>query len=234
MAKQMEDFQRRCGHVLLLGTGYESAPYWIYHSFGFRQVEGGRPGFMQFQSPDYSEFEALWFVPIGCKVVPACWKHWPLVSLLAALNTPAYLRSLTLPVWGRSLLEGPYVQFQYVWRNRPESVGMVLESEIGATLAFASLVPDPRWRGEVNLLDFFAHPGVGVLELEELLGALSLTEKPVQCYCDPRDTVKAVALEWAGFRRIATLPDQFQENGVWREAWLYARSDNAKNAVYVV
>src|SRR5689334_12172317 len=33
MARQMDHFRARDGHVLLLGTGFESPPYWIYHSF---------------------------------------------------------------------------------------------------------------------------------------------------------------------------------------------------------
>src|SRR5690242_18160125 len=36
MGHQMAHFRDRGGHELLLGTGYQSAPYGIYHSFGFR------------------------------------------------------------------------------------------------------------------------------------------------------------------------------------------------------
>ena len=36
MTYQMEDFRARNGRVLLLGTGYQRPPYYIYASFGFR------------------------------------------------------------------------------------------------------------------------------------------------------------------------------------------------------
>ncbi|HLJ54190.1 MAG TPA: GNAT family N-acetyltransferase [Chthonomonadaceae bacterium] len=44
----LQDFGRRDGRVLLLGTGFESAAYWIYHSFGFRSLNGG---FMRYDAP---------------------------------------------------------------------------------------------------------------------------------------------------------------------------------------
>src|ERR1041385_7049402 len=44
MRHQMEDFRRRDGRVLLLGTGYQSAPYYIYASFGFQDWTLHTPG----------------------------------------------------------------------------------------------------------------------------------------------------------------------------------------------
>ena len=41
LRRLMDDFRLRGGSVLLLGTGYESPAYWIYHSFGFRSLKGG-------------------------------------------------------------------------------------------------------------------------------------------------------------------------------------------------
>ena len=41
MARQMADMEAKGFRLLSLGTGFDSAPYWIYHSFGFRSVFGG-------------------------------------------------------------------------------------------------------------------------------------------------------------------------------------------------
>ncbi len=38
MRHQMRDFHRRNGHVLLLGTGYQSPAYHIYSRHGFRRL----------------------------------------------------------------------------------------------------------------------------------------------------------------------------------------------------
>src|SRR5207248_6496886 len=58
MGRLMEDFRQRNGRVLLLGTGFESAPYWIYHSFGFRSLKGG---FMRYDAPAAEGFDRNWF-----------------------------------------------------------------------------------------------------------------------------------------------------------------------------
>ena len=34
----MADFRERTGRALYLGTGYNSHPFYIYHSFGFESV----------------------------------------------------------------------------------------------------------------------------------------------------------------------------------------------------
>src|SRR5205823_5786125 len=38
MEQQMEDFRRRGGRYMALGTGYDSAPYHIYRGFGFESI----------------------------------------------------------------------------------------------------------------------------------------------------------------------------------------------------
>ncbi len=223
MRHQMEDFRQRGGHVLLLGTGYESPPYWIYHSFGFRQVEGGAPGFMRYTSGDYADFVQRSFAPAAYRPVKAGWKHWPLVALLASLPGSAYMRCPLLHVLGISLLEGPYCEFMADWGRRSGIPAAVLESETGAVVAFAAAIPDARWDYTIQWLDFFAHPNVGPEELVTLLHALPLPSGKTQCYADPRDAAKLAALEEAGFRREAVLPGQFQEEDAWRDVWLYSR-----------
>ena len=222
MRYQMADFRERGGHVLLLGTGYGSPAYAIYARHGFRDWTVGRPGYMRYDTEPQALFEARFFASLDGKPMPARWKHWPLVALLATLPTSACLRSLVLPLWGVGLLEGPYCQFMYQYGARSEASARVLESETGAVTAMATCVPDDRWPG-VWLLDVFAHPALPAKFLIPLIESLALPESKIQCYADPRDGQKIAALEQQGFQRMAILPVQFRKNDLWRDAWLYAR-----------
>jgi hypothetical protein len=224
MAHQMDDFRTRNGHVLLLGTGYQSPAYWIYHSFGFRDLPGASPGTMRFRRDDEPEFTTRFFAEAGVplRVVPARWKHWPLVALLASLPELPYLRSLTLEAWGVTLLEGPYCYFLARREEDERVAAAVLEAGNGAVAGVATLVPDERWPG-VSLLDVFAHPRVGAEDVAALVRALPAQAGKVQCFADPQDTLKTAALEQTGFVREAVLPGQFREGDTWRDAWLYGR-----------
>lgn len=221
MRRQMADFRRRDGHVLLLGTGYRSPAYRIYATHGFRDWPVGRPGTMRYDSVPQEAFEAQFFAPAPCTPAPAQWKHWPLVALLATVPVAATLRSLTLNLWGVGLLEGAYSQFLHTYASRPEACAAVLESETGAVTALATCVPDSRWPG-IQLLDLFAHPVATVEDLARLLRSLPLPDAPVQVYADVRDTQKIGALEALGFRKAAVLPDQIQDPDVRRDVWLYS------------
>ena len=49
----------RIGYAILtLGTGFESPPYWIYHSFGFRSIDGTSGRMKWLATPDA---ETSWF-----------------------------------------------------------------------------------------------------------------------------------------------------------------------------
>jgi len=220
MRHQMKDFRRRNGHVLLLGTGYQSPAYRIYENHGFRDWPVGHPGAMRYDRVPQAEFEATFFTSAPSHPVPARWKHWPLVALLATVPVPATLRSLTLNLWDVGLMEGSYSNFLYVYGARPEACAAVLESETGAVTALATCVPDSRWPG-IQLLDMFAHPVATVEDLARLLRSLPLPKSPVQSYADARDTQKIGALEAAGFQKAAVLPNQFIEKGARRDVWLY-------------
>jgi GNAT superfamily N-acetyltransferase len=228
MQHQMEDFRRRNGHVLLLGTGYQSAAYWIYHQFGFRDLEGASPGTMRYAvEPD---FESRFFAPAPGRPEPATWRHWPLVALLSSVPGPSYLRSLALDVWGVHLLEGPYCRFMAETSGRPDTRAAVLAAENGAVTAMATCLPDSRRHGDGQLLDLFAHPNARRDDLAALLRSLPLPDAPMQAYAEPRDTEKVAALEACGFQRTAVLPEQYRDGATWQDVWLYARrsGENAR------
>ncbi len=225
MQYQMEDFRARNGRVLLLGTGYQSAAYHIYESYGFTDWAGAESrGCMRYDNPVEPGFESRFFAHTSTKVVSAEWRHWALVALLAHIPFPdVRLRSVLMSVWGVALLEGGYCKFMAETAKDPAASAFALESETGAVVAFATCVPDNRWRGEVNLLDIVYHPNYTRLDLIPLLDAVPCHDKPTHCYADPRDREKIAALEQVGFRRAAVIPRLFTQNDVYRDGWLFLR-----------
>lgn len=224
MQHQMEEFRAREGRILLLGTGYQSAAYHIYESFGFKDWNHETSGRMRYDNPAAPDFESRFFAPAPTTATPARWKHWSLVSLLAHTPYPdVSLRSVHFNIWGVQLLEGAYCRFLLESSRNSEVAGVVLESETGAVVGCATRLPDSRWNRVVDLLDIFHHENVGRHDLMKLLEALPHTSKPTQCFVDPRDKEKVAALERFGFRREAVIPRQFAVEHHWRDTWLFIR-----------
>lgn len=226
MQHQMQDFRRRDGSVLLLGTGYQSTAYHIYHHFGFRDWPVGDRGLMRYDNPASPAFETEFFAAPPYRVAEAEWRHWPLVALLAAVPGERQLRSLALPAWGVSLQEGTYAGFMADHQRSDDSSALVLEASTGAVMAFASLIPDARWRRQVLLLDLFAHPNLSGPDLNQLVQAMLPTatdDRRIQCYADPDDAAKIAAITQTGFRREAVLSKQFKVNSEWRDVLLFGR-----------
>lgn len=222
MRHQMEDFRQRGGHVLLLGTGYQSAAYRIYESHGFRDWPVGSPGWMRYDTEPIGQFETGFFAPAANSPTPARWGHWPLVALLATIPPAFPLRNLAMNVWGVSMLEGPYCRLLSSIEERPDACAAVLESETGAVVAMTTCLSDSRWPG-IRLLDLFAHPDLSSEALTPLLESLPLPNARLQAYADPNDTQKIGALEKAGFQRATVLPNQYHANDAWHDLGLYVR-----------
>ncbi|MCS6776499.1 MAG: GNAT family N-acetyltransferase [Chloroherpetonaceae bacterium] len=222
MHYQMNDFRRRSGRILLLGTGYQSPAYHIYQRFGFRDWKTGRPGLMRYDAPEDPDFETRFFAPAPGTVEPAQWRHWPLVALLAAVPCHLPLRSITLNLWGTDLLEGPYCEFMHCYATAPNASARVLVSATGAVVAMATCVPDTRWHGPVHRLDLFYHPQWGTEALLPLLQALPLPER-TQCYADPHDAVKIHALQQTGWHLEAVLPRQYCIEGRWHAVHVFGK-----------
>lgn len=154
MAQQMEDFRSRGGGQLLLGTGFDSPAYWIYHGFGFRSVAEGS-GFIRYATQD--DFEAAYFEAAPTKAVDVQWKDWPRWNVLGAYAGGDYLRSIALNWWGMRDFEGGFLDTR-LRINEGKLQVKLLESDRGSIVGFASLEGDPRWKQATALLDFFVHP----------------------------------------------------------------------------
>ena len=216
MAHQMEDFRRRGGGLLILGTGYDSPPYWIYHSFGFRPLD--ETGFMRYASED--DFETNYFAPCPARVVGVNWRDWPRLCALASLDMGA-LCSISFNLFGRGNLEGAFIGLKRGLEERPDQVkAVLLESEKGAIVGCATILPDRRWRNESYLLDFFWHPDFSVYA-HSLLDKIEFPKVKIQCYVDSASPEKISLLEKAGFEKEATLKGQISWDGRTLDVMIY-------------
>ncbi len=218
MAAQMRDFRERGGRVLTLGTGYDSPPYWIYHSFGFRSiVEGSGAMWYWGQSEQAAD---LWRAPITGVASPL-WQHWPLVNLLCIQPDGDRLRHAARRLWGPRNFEGDFTQYKRDLEAEDSSiVARVLENEAGLVVGFASLEDDPLWGGAAALLDLLMHPTAWEAA-EDLLSAVLLPSKPIFAYAD-MDSPKNDVLLAHGFEQQASWPDWLPVGGEARgvNCWL--------------
>lgn len=221
MTRLMEDFRERGGRTLLLGTGFESAPYWIYHSFGFRSLKGG---FMRYDAPAAEAIARSWFAAgAACSAVPLERRHWPLLGLLGAQAEGEALRSAAWRLFGIGSLEGPVVRTLAAQSEGKGIAGVVLETEGGAVVGCATVHPTGSgmngWPG-VWLLDLFAHPDF-IAHFGQMLAGLKLPPGKIIAYADTGSSAKAAALEARGFEREGTLRGFLRSGPEPRDVWLY-------------
>jgi hypothetical protein len=220
MEQQMADFTKRGGGVLLLGTGYDSPAYWIYHSFGFRSISENS-GFMRFSTE--SDFETSHFAHGEVKAVDVQWKHWPLMNVLTSVRCIEVLRSLAFNIYGIASFEGGFLVLKKSLGEDQHRKAKLLESSSGAVVGCVMLDRDRRWRDKVYILDIFLHPNF-IAHYETLMNALELPEGKIQCYVDAKSPgEKIAALQQANFKREAILKNQFEWKNEWFDVFVYSR-----------
>jgi hypothetical protein len=198
MGAQNADFRARGGKRLVLGTGFESHPYWIYHSFGFRSLRGG---FMAFSVGDGADPTSDWYDPNGAVVAPCAWRHWPGLAILASTDLSDAFRSAAWDVADIGNLEWPYVRFMQMLREEHGVQGAVLEGRNGAALGWVTLTQMPAgycggWPG-TWLLDSYAHPAAAE-RLTDLLAALQVPAGKTLAWVPVGDEVRASACRSIG------------------------------------
>jgi hypothetical protein len=225
MAHQMDDFRRRGGGMLLLGTGYESPPYWIYHRFGFRPLD--KTGFMRYATED--DFEEGHFARCPAKVVEVNWRDWPRLCVLASIKDRGVLRSITFGLFGRDNLEEAFLGLKRGLEERPDQVrAILLQSERGAVVGCATIVPDHRWRNGPYLLDIFWHPRFSSYA-DLLISQIGFPTGKIQCYVDSLSPEKASFLERAGFEKEATLKGQIGWEGQALDVMIYGKIEISRS-----
>ena len=208
--------------MLTLGTGFETPPYWIYHRFGFRSIDGASGRMTWLAAP---EAEAGWFRPGATSVRPMRWDDWAPLNLLAYQPTAPdeeLPRSMVFRLTGHGSLEGSFLRVRLplpehqsprtaeALRQGLEAArlaALTLESEHGAAVGWAVLRPDDLALGEGWLLDCYVHPAFREAT-ERLLSAVPWPAgRRVAAYSGPPDGYRAAALRRAGFRQVAELPE---------------------------
>jgi GNAT superfamily N-acetyltransferase len=206
MPVAMDHLRRDGYHALTLGTGFETHPYWIYHSHGFRSIDGVSGKMKWLPEPD---FERRWFRSGDTTVRELRWDDWAPLNLLAfqpALAGEALPRSVLFNLKGQGNLEGPFQVVQRR-RRRGEAVeAFVLESETGATVGWAALQPDPLAFGNGRQLDLHIHPHFQH-DAAKLLSALPWwAGVRVAAHTTSATDYRASALRDADFAEVAQLP----------------------------
>ena len=204
MAAQMEDIRRLGFRILTLGTGFDSHPYWIYHSFGFRSVAPAS-GLMRWLA--VPEAEDQYLAPAAATVEPLRWGHWAGLNVLA-LRPVAPGESLprlpSLGAKGQHSVEGSFLGFMRRYRSLDTAQSRVLRSASGAVAGWCLLAPDPRWFGDVWLLDVGLLPAF-TQHSAALLATLAWPAAPVYALTSAGGE-RAGWLEQAGLRPHATIP----------------------------
>lgn len=220
MGYQMEDFRQRGGRALYLGTGYNSHPYYIYHSFGFESVFP-ESGFMKYHVN--ADFEERYFssAPVEPKSIE--WHDWPKVTALSGIVGSDALRSLAWDVYGPTNLEGGFLGFKHDLETADvyDDAKLLITSD-GAIVGWATVNRDTRWKPATAVLDLFFHPNFAD-DVPALLSAVEFPESKVQCYVDSSSDKKAEVLETAGFTCEGQLKNQFRYGGQDYDVSVFAR-----------
>ncbi|MYC75752.1 GNAT family N-acetyltransferase [Candidatus Poribacteria bacterium] len=220
MAYQMEDFRQRSGDALYLGTGYNSHPYYIYHSFGFESVFP-ESGFMKYHVNE--DFEERYFAPAPAAPKSVEWHDWPKVTALSGIVGWDTLRSLKWGVYGPTNLEGGFLSFKHDLETEDAYAdAKLLISAEGAIVGWATVGRDARWQPATAVLDLFFHPNFADA-VPALLSAVAFPDVKVQCYVDSGAEKKAEILESAGFTCEGRFKDQFTYSGQPYDVLVFAR-----------
>jgi len=195
MAHQMEDFLHRKGRLLYLGTGYDSAPYWIYHHFGFRSIYP-ESGFMKYNvHPDY---EKQHFLLSKTSVKKVEWHDWSNLTALTGIVEGVHLRSTIYDIKGPTNFEGGFLRFKKKLETEPNRYKtLLLQSENGAVVAFANLKTRENKHGR---LDLFAHPNFWQ-QTPLLIAEMDLPSGAVLCHTGGKDQERINILEKTGFKQ---------------------------------
>jgi GNAT superfamily N-acetyltransferase len=225
MAAQMDDC-RRSGYVALtLGTAFESHPYWIYHSFGFRSIDGVSGKMKWLARPGA---DAEWFLTGPTSVRPMRWGDWPRMDLLA-FQPPAVHEPLPRSWTFRVKDQGGGVEGLFQLRQRTVSrsapiTPVALVTDAGAVAGWAVLQPDDLAFGDGYLLDLYVHAAFEA-DAPKLLDAMPWPRHArVSVYTSGDDTYRTRTLNRAGFRPVATLPGWLKHQAESADLHVLART----------
>ena len=199
------------GRLIVLGTGYDSMPWHLYESCGFRgtcpeQRYGGMARF--FTDDSWQTFQNG---PVG-DIRPAAWRHFMGMQVLFGAPGDIQLRSLLLPSIGPRLVEGQFILLQWRLSQGEAIAAHVIEGPGATVLGCAVLGRHPFWgeRARRNVLDLYALPSA-YAAVPQLIAAITREhDEPLECWCDIRADALIALLKDSGFRQEAELRSALQ------------------------
>ncbi len=197
------DFVARGGRGMTLGTGYGSPAYHIYYRSGFRPVR--ETGYMIWEAE--ASFLASYFSPGATTVRDVRWADWALLDLLYKTESSNFLRGGYHGHYGLASYEGCFLRF-YRLLQEESGQSKVLAKSGGEVVGHTLLLPDPRWNGNVLLLDLFIHPDFCDAGAELLAAIVLPPGRKVQAYADSQSPEKVELLKRRGFQQEAVLHGQ--------------------------
>ncbi len=223
MGLLMEDFRRRNGKALSLGTGYDSVAYHIYKRFGFESVTPGS-GFMHYFADSECAFEREYFAPGPTTVREVGWRDWAGLVPLFSCAEGSWLRMFASGAIGRGSFEGEFVDFYREIRALHIAQGRVLEVSGGkSVVGVVRLSPDSRYDDAVHILDVHVHPRFEA-DMVKLIDSVDWTKSnKFQAYVGSDDPGKLELLIGAGFEVEAILRNQLKKGSESIDVTILAR-----------
>ena len=202
-----DDFTTRGVRAVFLGTGYDSPPYHIYESFGFRgRGDSGKMTWVI--DPTYPHG---YFALASATVAETRWEDWPKLEALYALTGHWQLKSYLFQLLGHAGFEGEYPALRHRLEEGSMLQTLVMRTASGAVVGHAMLGVEQTWRGWALVLDLMVAPGF-TDPAGEMLRSLRLPQdRKVHAYCDQRAAGKAALLEAVGFEHEGTLRKVMQD-----------------------
>ena len=202
-----DDFVARGGRAMSLGTGYDSAPYHIYETIGFRgRGDSGKMTWLADKS-----FHETHFAPGETTVRNTWWEDWPMLDALCALTGQWQLKGFHFQQIGHAGYERDYLLLRRGMEDGSVLDVKVMQKADGAVVGHAMLAVQSLWKGRVLVLDFMMHEDF-YDQAGELLGAIAIPAgRKTQAFCDERARDKMTALEAQGFEREGVFREQIED-----------------------
>jgi hypothetical protein len=209
----MDDFKKRNGRALYLGTTYDSPAYHLYARNGFLGC-ASKSGGMYYFSKNQKEFESEIFAPASISIEPFSFKHWPLLPALAMSHHSASLRIMGMGLDRPGTIEGTSLEFLQppVELELSFRVQLAISQKSQVPVAIACRRPEKSFGSQVDLLDIFSAPHHEE-QLPKLIEALEISKnRKTICYVDDSWPSKKEWLKKAGWEREVVLKNHFRNH----------------------
>lgn len=205
----LDDFRRRSGRAIFLGTDFDSTPWHFYQRRGFVSVYPGS-GYMGWWATGREAFEQSWIETGEAVVEPLGWEHWAAAAPLLLDGGGGVVRIAATGLFGPGSSEAsllPLLRDQACRREQqaPPSAFVLRAQRSNAVLGIAASTRHPLWPG-FQLIDLFCHTRWWH-RAADLLAHLPGQPAAGAAYTDSSQPEKERALKAAGFAEAALLPD---------------------------